>query len=187
MQSRLSPFICAPELQTEAQSKNVRVLGLPEYYPEYRDTGDGYAAFLGSSITAKVQSTIHLMVLALTWRRLYSTTTRQETTFPSQSILAKVLEPLLSMQLLCCNLYIYGIDVYCCDVERCMIVFHRGGTCEHKYTQNCIALTTGMNIICSCYVSSIYAALPSAKVRRSESPWSETVMTLRRWLIFPCS
>ena len=113
MQSRLSPFICAPELQTEAQSKNVRVLGLPEYYPEYRDTGDGYAAFLGSSITAKVQSTIHLMVLALTWRRLYSTTTRQETTFPSQSILAKVLEPLLSMQLLCCNLYIYGIDVYC--------------------------------------------------------------------------
>ncbi|KAF8920710.1 actin-related protein [Mucidula mucida] len=54
MQSRLAPFLHSPDLATEIQPKSVHVLGIPEYYPEYRDTGDGYAAFLGSSITAKI-------------------------------------------------------------------------------------------------------------------------------------
>lgn len=55
LQSRLSPFIVHPELQTDIQPRSIRVLGLPEYYPEYRDTGEGFAAFLGSSIVAKVR------------------------------------------------------------------------------------------------------------------------------------
>ncbi|TFK74922.1 actin-related protein [Pluteus cervinus] len=54
LQSRLSPFLSNPDLQTDLQARAIRVLTVPEYYPEYRDTGNGYAAFLGSSITAKI-------------------------------------------------------------------------------------------------------------------------------------
>ncbi|KAH0582946.1 SWI/SNF and RSC complexes subunit arp9 [Termitomyces sp. J132] len=54
LQSRVAPFVVTPELQTEVQPRYVRVLNLPEYYPEYRDTGNGLACFLGSSITAKI-------------------------------------------------------------------------------------------------------------------------------------
>ncbi|KAJ7623473.1 actin-related protein [Roridomyces roridus] len=45
---------CQPELQTDVQPRAIRVLSLPEYFPEYRDTGNGLAAFLGASITAKI-------------------------------------------------------------------------------------------------------------------------------------
>ncbi|KAJ7695092.1 actin-related protein [Mycena rosella] len=54
LQSRIAPFIANPELQTDVQARSVRVLNLPEYFPEYRDTGNGFAAFLGASITAKI-------------------------------------------------------------------------------------------------------------------------------------
>ncbi|KAH7872993.1 actin-related protein [Lentinula edodes] len=54
LQSRLSPFIAQPELQTDVQPRSIRILSLPEYYPEYRDTGEGFAAFLGCSIVAKL-------------------------------------------------------------------------------------------------------------------------------------
>ncbi|KAJ6496789.1 actin-related protein [Mycena vulgaris] len=54
LQSRLAPFIANPELQTDVQPRSVRVLNVPEYFPEYRDTGNGFAAFLGASITAKI-------------------------------------------------------------------------------------------------------------------------------------
>ncbi|KAJ6624957.1 actin family [Mycena sp. CBHHK59/15] len=54
LQSRLAPFVVNPELQTDVQSRSIRVLNLPEYFPEYRDTGNGFAAFLGASITAKI-------------------------------------------------------------------------------------------------------------------------------------
>ncbi|KAJ7281880.1 actin-related protein [Mycena rebaudengoi] len=54
LQSRVAPFIVNPELQTDVQPRAVRVLNLPEYFPEYRDTGNGFAAFLGASITAKI-------------------------------------------------------------------------------------------------------------------------------------
>ncbi|KAJ7493447.1 actin-related protein [Mycena galericulata] len=54
LQSRLAPFIANPELQTDVQARTIRVLNLPEYFPEYRDTGNGFAAFLGASITAKI-------------------------------------------------------------------------------------------------------------------------------------
>ncbi|KAJ7113719.1 actin-related protein [Mycena crocata] len=54
LQSRLAPFIANPDLQTDVQPRSVRVLNLPEYFPEYRDTGNGFAAFLGASITAKI-------------------------------------------------------------------------------------------------------------------------------------
>ncbi|KAJ6504873.1 actin-related protein [Mycena vitilis] len=54
LQSRLAPFIANPELQTDVQPRSLRVLNVPEYFPEYRDTGNGFAAFLGASITAKI-------------------------------------------------------------------------------------------------------------------------------------
>ena len=54
LQSRVAPFINSADLQTDVQSRFVRVLSVPEYYAEYRETGNGYAAFLGSSIAAKV-------------------------------------------------------------------------------------------------------------------------------------
>ncbi|KAF8889362.1 actin-related protein [Infundibulicybe gibba] len=54
LQSRLAPYISQPDLQTDVQPRMIRVLSVPEYYPEYRDTGNGFAAFLGSSITAKI-------------------------------------------------------------------------------------------------------------------------------------
>ncbi|KAJ8094626.1 hypothetical protein PM082_010632 [Marasmius tenuissimus] len=54
LQSRLALFMHNSDLQTDIQPRIVRLLNLPEYYPEYRDTGEGYAAFLGSSIIAKL-------------------------------------------------------------------------------------------------------------------------------------
>ena len=38
----------------DIQPKSIRALKLPEFYSEYREKGEGYAAFLGSSIVAKV-------------------------------------------------------------------------------------------------------------------------------------
>ncbi|KAF5373256.1 hypothetical protein D9615_007454 [Tricholomella constricta] len=54
LQSRVAPFIVNPDLQSEVQPRYARVLAVPEYYPEYRDTGNGLACFLGSSIAAKI-------------------------------------------------------------------------------------------------------------------------------------
>ncbi|KAG6910239.1 hypothetical protein DXG01_012374 [Tephrocybe rancida] len=54
LQSRVAPFVVTPDLQTDVQPRYARVLNVPEYYPEYRDTGNGLACFLGSSIAAKV-------------------------------------------------------------------------------------------------------------------------------------
>ena len=41
-------------LMNEIQPKSIRTLKVPEFYSEYRERGEGYAAFLGSSIIAKV-------------------------------------------------------------------------------------------------------------------------------------
>ena len=41
-------------LMNEIQPKSIRTLKIPEFYSEYREKGEGYAAFLGSSIVAKV-------------------------------------------------------------------------------------------------------------------------------------
>ncbi|KAF9447508.1 actin-related protein [Macrolepiota fuliginosa MF-IS2] len=54
LQSRLAPFLYSPESSMDIQPRSIRVLGVPEYYAEYRETGNSYAAFLGSSITAKI-------------------------------------------------------------------------------------------------------------------------------------
>jgi actin-related protein 9 len=54
LQSRLAPFIANPDLQSDVQPRSIRVLSVPEYYAEYRDTSNSYATFLGSSITAKI-------------------------------------------------------------------------------------------------------------------------------------
>ncbi|KAH9479644.1 SWI/SNF and RSC complexes subunit arp9 [Psilocybe cubensis] len=54
LQSRLASFINNPDLLTDIQPRSIRVLSVPEYYAEYQQTGNGYAAFLGSSITAKI-------------------------------------------------------------------------------------------------------------------------------------
>ncbi|KAH7890716.1 actin family [Phlebopus sp. FC_14] len=55
LQSRLSPFILSnPDQQNEVQPRSIRVLNVPEYFAEYRERGDGLAAFLGTSIVAKI-------------------------------------------------------------------------------------------------------------------------------------
>ena len=41
-------------LTNEVQPKSIRTLKIPDFYSEYREKGEGYAAFLGSSIIAKV-------------------------------------------------------------------------------------------------------------------------------------
>jgi len=41
-------------LMNEIQPKSIRTLKIPDFYSEYREKGEGYAAFLGSSIVAKV-------------------------------------------------------------------------------------------------------------------------------------
>ena len=55
LQTRLTPFILSnPDQQTEVQTRYIRVLTVPEYFAEYRDKGDGFAAFLGTCIVGKV-------------------------------------------------------------------------------------------------------------------------------------
>ncbi|KAJ8522723.1 hypothetical protein ONZ45_g733 [Pleurotus djamor] len=55
LQSRLAPYVVSnTDIQTDVQARSIRLLNVPEYYPEYRDTGNGYASFLGSSIVAKL-------------------------------------------------------------------------------------------------------------------------------------
>jgi hypothetical protein len=41
-------------LMNDIQPKSIRPLKIPDFYSEYREKGEGYAAFLGSSIVAKV-------------------------------------------------------------------------------------------------------------------------------------
>ena len=41
-------------IMNEVQPKSIRNLKIPDFYSEYRERGEGYAAFLGSSIVAKV-------------------------------------------------------------------------------------------------------------------------------------
>ncbi|KAG2344070.1 actin-like ATPase domain-containing protein [Suillus weaverae] len=54
-QSRLVLFILStPDQATEVQPRSIRVLTVPEYFAEYREKGDGFAAFLGTSIVAKI-------------------------------------------------------------------------------------------------------------------------------------
>ena len=54
VQSRLGPYLASPELQSDVQPRHIRVLSVPDYYPEYRETGNAYGAFLGTSIIARV-------------------------------------------------------------------------------------------------------------------------------------
>ena len=49
----------------EVQPKSIRTLKIPEFYSEYREKGEGYAAFLGSSIVAKVRSSANDLVRCL--------------------------------------------------------------------------------------------------------------------------
>lgn len=42
-------------LMNDVQPKSIRTLKVPDFYSEYREKGEGYAAFLGSSVVAKVR------------------------------------------------------------------------------------------------------------------------------------
>jgi actin-related protein 9 len=49
------PYVLkAEEAANDSQPKVVRSVRVPEYFAEYREKGDGLAAFLGGSIVAKV-------------------------------------------------------------------------------------------------------------------------------------
>jgi actin-related protein 9 len=55
LQTYLASFILSSADQyNEVQPRLIRTIGVPEYFAEYREKGDGLAAFLGSSIVAKV-------------------------------------------------------------------------------------------------------------------------------------
>ncbi|KAI6015988.1 actin family [Pisolithus microcarpus] len=55
LQSRLSPYILSnPEQPTDVQPRSIRVASVPEYFAEFREKGDRLAAFLGTSIVAKI-------------------------------------------------------------------------------------------------------------------------------------
>ncbi|KAI6044260.1 actin family [Pisolithus marmoratus] len=55
LRSRLSPYILSnPEQQTEVQPRSIHVVSVPEYFAEFREKGDRLAAFLGTSIVAKI-------------------------------------------------------------------------------------------------------------------------------------
>ena len=57
LQARLSSFVLGnPDPSNDIQPKQVNSLKIPEYFAEYRESGDGFAAFLGASIVAKVMS-----------------------------------------------------------------------------------------------------------------------------------
>lgn len=46
----------------EFQPKSIRILKIPDYFSEYRERGDGHAAFLGGSIVAKVRILTQLQI-----------------------------------------------------------------------------------------------------------------------------
>ena len=55
LQSRLSSYLLSnPDALHEVQPKFIRTVRVPDYFAEYREKGDSYAAFLGASIIAKV-------------------------------------------------------------------------------------------------------------------------------------
>ncbi|KAI0741543.1 actin-like ATPase domain-containing protein [Daedaleopsis nitida] len=56
LSSRLSPYILsyADVQNNEVQPRTIKTLRVPDYFAEYRDKGDGLAAFLGTSIIAKL-------------------------------------------------------------------------------------------------------------------------------------
>ncbi|KAI0794012.1 actin-like ATPase domain-containing protein [Fomes fomentarius] len=56
LSGRLSPYILsAPDVSNnEVQPRTIKTLRVPDYFAEYRDKGDGLAAFLGTSIIAKL-------------------------------------------------------------------------------------------------------------------------------------
>ena len=57
LSGRLAPYILsAPDVaNNEVQPRSIKTLKVPDYFAEYRDKGDGLAAFLGTSIIAKVR------------------------------------------------------------------------------------------------------------------------------------
>lgn len=67
LQSRLSSFILGnPDQHNDVQPRSIRVVTVPEYFAEYREKGDGLAAFLGTSIVAKVNAKLPFFSVLLT-------------------------------------------------------------------------------------------------------------------------
>ena len=61
LQTHLAPYILSnADQHNEIQPKLIRTVKVPEYFADYREKGDGLAAFLGSSIVAKVHLSIFL-------------------------------------------------------------------------------------------------------------------------------
>ena len=59
LQTHLAPYILSnADQHNEIQPKLIRTVKVPEYFADYREKGDGLAAFLGSSIVAKVHLSI---------------------------------------------------------------------------------------------------------------------------------
>ena len=72
LSGRLAPYILsAPDVQSnEVQPRAIKTLRVPDYFAEYRDKGDGLAAFLGTSIIAKVRETFRARAYVTLTRRI---------------------------------------------------------------------------------------------------------------------
>ncbi|KAH9940935.1 actin-like ATPase domain-containing protein [Epithele typhae] len=58
LSGRLSPYLLSGDVpNNEVQPRHIKTLKVPDYFAEYRDKGDGLAAFLGTSIVAKLAFT----------------------------------------------------------------------------------------------------------------------------------
>jgi actin-related protein 9 len=59
LRSHLELYIVSNlELMTDVQPKVIRTLRVPEYFANFRETGDSLACYLGCSIVAKVRTVL---------------------------------------------------------------------------------------------------------------------------------
>jgi actin-related protein 9 len=64
--SHLALYVVAnQELMTDVQPRIIRTLRVPEYFANFRETGDALACYLGCSIVAKVRhdASAHIGIL----------------------------------------------------------------------------------------------------------------------------
>ncbi|KAI0044759.1 actin-like ATPase domain-containing protein [Auriscalpium vulgare] len=55
LHSYLLPYVLSnPDQHNEVQARQIRTIKVPDYFAEFREKGDGLAAFLGTSIVAKI-------------------------------------------------------------------------------------------------------------------------------------
>ena len=85
LQTHISSYILSnADQHNEVEPKQIRNVKVPEYFAEYREKGDGLAAFLGSSIVVQVHPIDFCLSLAvLAYLRRSPSTMEKTLTLPS--------------------------------------------------------------------------------------------------------